>query len=368
MQGFKFYIPTEIIFGPGKIKALRTCLSPDQKKIMIITDKAIHRKTNIITQIYTILYNKQVLIFDNVEENPTYHTVEAGARFAKVNEVDLILGVGGGSSMDAAKGIALRAKNPDKIKDIVENKKPVNDVLPLICIPTSSGTGSETTPFAVFSDPIAQTKNGYEHKLIFPKTSIIDPELTYSMPKHVVVNTGLDALAHCIEAYLSTESFALNNQLALEAIKIIIDNLKAATHKNQSAMNQLSYAAMIGGIVITHAGTILPHIMGYPLTIYHGVEHGKACIVLLPAFLDYLNNNKLESEKVNTLDELFKSKGGIKEFIKSFGISTNLSDYGVKESKIKTFVDKTIVKGDVDITPGNITEDAIKDIYLKSMN
>ncbi len=367
MKNFTFHIPTKIIFGCGKIKNLNTLLDSNFKNVLIVTDQVLLEKTDTINKCSSILTNRNVIVFSEVEENPSYTTVEKGAELAKSKNIDLIIGIGGGSSMDAAKGIALMENTNVKIKEIVENNAPVHDVTPIVCIPTSSGTGSETTPFAVFTDTNEHTKNGFAHPNIFPTISLIDPELTYSMPSAIVINTGLDALAHAIEAFLSTENFELNDQLALEAIKIIIENLERASKKQAEAMNQMAYAAMLGGIVISHASTILPHIMGYPLTIYHGLPHGKACIILQPAFIHYLKKHKLETEKTDILDGLFKPKGGIERFIQNMGVSTKLSDYGIKESEFHAFAKQTIVKGDVKITPGNITEDIIISIYRDAM-
>lgn len=368
MRDFTFHIPTKIVFGTGKLQALDSLINADQQNILIVTDPVLFTKTEIIKNVTSILKSRNVFVFNEVEENPSYTTVEKGAEIARSKNIELIIGVGGGSSMDAAKGIALRTMNKATIKEIVERNAAVKEVLPILCIPTSSGTGSEATPFAVFTDTNKRTKNGFSHPKIFPFVSLIDPELTYSMPPSVVINTGLDALSHAIEAFLSTESFELNDQLALEAIKIIIENLEKATKKKPEPMNHMAYAAMLGGMVISHASTILPHIMGYPLTIYHGLPHGRACIILQPAFIDYLKKYKLETEKTDILHKLFKTKGGVEVFIQSFGVSTKLSDYGVKESELPSFAKQTIVKDDVKITPGNVTEDIILDIYRNAMN
>lgn len=367
MKSFTFHIPTKIIFGPGKIQELDSQISNEYKNILIVTDVILLTKTEIISKVKSILNKRNVFIFSEVEENPTFKTIEKGAQYAKSNNIDLILGIGGGSSMDAAKGIAIKTLNEASIKNIVEGHAEIHQVLPIICIPTSSGTGSEVTPFAVFTDSETHLKMGYSHPNIFPIISLIDPELTYSMPAVVIINTGLDALAHSIEAYLSKLSFELNDQLAIEAIRIIIENLENASKKNKEAMNKMAYAAMLGGVVISHASTILPHIMGYPLTSYHGLAHGRACIILQPAFINYLKENNLEAIKTKIIDDLFILKGGLESFIQRFNISTRLSNYGIKKSEISNFSKQTIVKGDIKITPGIITENIITDIYLKTL-
>ena len=129
----------------------------------------------------------------------------------------------------------------------------------------------------------------------------------------------------------------------------------------------MAYASMISGIAITHAGTILLHIMGYPLTVFHQVPHGKASGILLPAFMHFMKESSSVQDKVIVIEKMFEDKGGIEAFVNGIGISTKLSDYGVKKSELNLYVQKTIVKSDVKITPAEITESVILDIYKKAM-
>ncbi len=367
MQSFIFNIPTKIIFGIGSLEKLTTEIPETTQSILIVTDENLNQNTDIIRQIEALLFDFHICIFDKIAENPLIETVDEGAAFALKNEVDLIIGIGGGSSMDAAKGIALAYTNDIKFKLILDGASPKKSALPIICIPTTSGTGSEVTPFAVFTDKEDESKKGYSHPSIFPMVSIIDPELTYSMPENVRVNTGLDVLAHASEAYLSLESNVLNDQIALESIKLVIQNLPLAVKGDESAIASMAYASVLAGIAITHASTILPHIMGYPLTVYHQIPHGKASILTLPAFLKFLEDDEINIQKLKQLESIFKLAGGLKSFLSKLKISSKLTDYGILDSEIDLFVEKTICKGDIKITPGNIDKDKIRKIYLNSM-
>lgn len=367
MQKFSFHIPTKIIFGTGAISKLPLEIPDSTTSILIVTDQNLHQNTGIINQIKCLLSDHKVLVFDQIEENPTIESVDIGADFAKKHHVDLILGVGGGSSMDAAKGIALTVKNEVHFEYFLKGEVPKKLPLPIICIPTTSGTGSEVTPFAVFTDRIDESKKGYSHPSIFPLKSIIDPELTYSMPESVRINTGLDVLAHASEAYLSLESNKLNDQIALESVRLVISNLPLAVKGDQSAINLMAYASVLAGIAITHASTILPHIMGYPLTVFHQIPHGKASILTLPAFLDFLEKIDESEQKIKNLKSIFNLAGGLSGFLKTLGISSKLSDYGISESEIDLFVEKTIHKGDIKITPGNIDRQIIHKLYYNSL-
>ncbi len=366
MKDFVFNIPTRIIFGNGKIARLKEHLDPGIKRVLIVTDRNVARKSGALDKIVSQLENEKIFFFDEVEENPSLDLIKRGGERAREGGVQLVIGVGGGSPMDAAKGCAVLATNPGSMIDYMNGKPLTHEPLPVVCVPTSSGTGSEVTPYAVFTDPGNESKGGFSHPGIFPCFSIIDPELTYSMPGGVVVNTGLDALTHSLEAYLSTESYELNDVLALHSIGIVLENLEAASKKDREAMNRMAYASMLGGIVIANAGTILLHIMAYPLTVFHGVPHGRANAVLLPAFLRFMKERSVVKGKVRRLEKMFEGVGGIDCFLNSFNISTALGSYGVDKSQLELFAKKTIVKGDIGITPAEVTERDIIDIYLST--
>jgi alcohol dehydrogenase len=348
---FTFHLPTRIYFGRGEIHRLNRLIPEPIHRILIVTDPGILENTSHISQISAMLDTREVDIFYDIEENPTIMSVKKGSAFAEKSNSEFILGVGGGSTMDVAKGVANRVENP----------------IPVACIPTTSGTGSEATPYAVFTDPDQETKIGYSSESYFPLFSIVDPELTYSMPEKVILNTGLDALAHAIEAYFSMDCSELSDQLALHSIDLVIRNLQKAIQKDRYAMDKMAYAAAVSGMAIAHTSTILPHIMGYPLTVYHHVPHGRASMLLIPAYLDYLKSNGLWENKRNALSEKFKDTNGLRGFLKILEVPLNLADYGVEEQSLNHYVAQTMTKNDVQITPGSIHENSVKKIYLNSM-
>ena len=351
MNRFDFHIPVNIVYGRGEIGRLGQLIPETARNVLIVTDSGLNKSTKIIKQVEALCSPRKVLVYDDIEENPGLQSIERGGMLAREFKPGLVLGVGGGSAMDAAKGIANQGENS----------------FPIACVPTTSGTGSEVTPFAVFTDTENKTKLGFSDKNFFPSFSVIDPELTYSMPRPVIMNTGLDSLAHAIEAYLSKDSFDLSDALALRSVNLVIEHLPKAVQRKHPAMDAMAYSAMLSGMAITHASTILPHIMGYPLTVYHGVPHGRAGIILLPALLDYLAERNDCQDKLGVLDKLFHGWGGLRAFLDGLNVSTKLSDYGVKEHELETYVQKTIVKGDVAITPGNIDEGTIMELYRRSM-
>jgi len=363
MSSFNFHIPTKIIFGDGKICELKHIIRNVDKNIMIITDKAVRKHSGAVQNVETQLSGKTIIIIDEIEENPSVDQINVFSEIATKENIDLIIGIGGGSSMDAAKGIALLANNPGCIEDYLEGTTIKNEPLTNICIPTSSGTGSEVTPYAIFTNLNNKTKGAVSHPGLFPKYSIIDPELTWSMPEEVIINTGFDALTHCLEAYLSTETFELNDQLALSGINIVIENLENASKRDKPAMNNMAYASMLGGICIAHASTILLHIMAYPLTVYYGIPHGRANAILLSGFMNFMKRESYVPEKVDIIEKLFLNSGDIRKFIRNFSIPLSCSELDIDRTKFSIFAKKTISKADINITPALVTEEKIINIY-----
>lgn len=365
-MNFNFYLPTEIIFGCGKVKELNQLIDKDINSILIVTDKNVFKKSGAHDAVLNQLKGFRIEIFDEVEENPSFPTIIRGTKIAKENNAQLILGIGGGSPMDVAKGIAVFATNNGNIKDYIGGKVFSKDPLPLVCIPTTSGTGSEVTPYAIFTDMEKGKKICFSNPKIFPKFSIIDPKLTYSMPKDVTLNTGVDVLTHAIEAYLSTKAFPLNDLFAIHSIKIVLGNLKLASQKDKEAMSKLAYASVLAGITITHAGTILLHIMGYPLTVFHSIPHGRVNAILLPAFIEFMKRKSYLTQKVNTIVSMFEEFGGVKNYINGLDISTKLSSYGIRIEELEKFAIDTIIKDDIKITPAEVTKEDIIEIYYSA--
>ncbi len=363
MLNFDFRVPTEIIFGRRRIREIGSLLPLEVRRVMIVTDRNVAERTPALIAVRSGLEGREVRVFDRVEENPSLATVEAGAEEARGFGAAYVIGLGGGSPLDAAKGIALLARNEGSLLPYLQGKALAQDPLPVIAVPTTSGTGSEVTPYAVFTDPDGGNKIGYSHPGIFPRLALLDPELTYSMPPAVVLNTGLDVLAHAVEAYLATTASPLSDMAALRSIETVLAELARAVRKDPEAMDRMALAATLAGIAITHGGTILAHIMGYPLTVFHGVAHGRASAVMLVHVLKTLRLASTTPERVAAMDRLLEPHGGLEAFLESLGVSSHLADYGVREDEIPLYAQKTIVKGDVQITPMAVTVETLEAIY-----
>jgi len=367
VKSFNFRMPTKILFGRGRVQELAGQLRPAWRNILIVTDPIAGERSGALQSVLPQLAGREVGVFKAVDENPSFANIEDGRRAARSSKARLVIGIGGGSPMDAAKGMAVLAVNDGAMLDYMKGRPLDTEPLPVICIPTTSGTGSEVSPYAVFTDGENQNKGGFSHPGIFPYCSIVDPELTYSMPESLVINTGLDVLTHALESYLSMESFELNDVLALHVIETVLKNLKKAAGKDENAMDRMAYASTAAGICITHGGTILLHVMAYPLTVFHGIPHGRANALLLPRFMDFMRAKSGVKEKVGNLDRLFAPAGGVEAYVKGLGLDISLSRAGIKEENLALFAAKTIVKGDIGITPAPVTEREIIEIYRASL-
>jgi len=367
MRAFAFHMPVRALFGAGRVAELGAAIPRELRRILVVTDPGLTKHGGALKAVGRALEGRAWEAFDAVEENPTFAAAERGAARARAWGAQAVIGLGGGSPMDAAKGVALLATNEGGLAEYLSGRSYERPPLPIVCVPTTSGTGSEVTPYAVFTNVEARTKAALSHPSLFPLLSVIDPALTYSMPEALVVATGLDVLAHAVEAYLSTDAFPVNDRVALEAVETVLANLPAARRGEPHAMDAMAYASMLGGIAITHASTILPHVMGYPLTVFHGVPHGLASALLLPEFLRFLDGRSTAPEKVAQLGRMTAPHGGLESFLGGLGVSCRLRDYGVRERDIPDFVPRVMVKGDVKITPAPITEDAIAAIYRSAL-
>ena len=300
MIKFNSFMPAEIIFE-------RDCVLKSKekfggfKKIFIVSGNSSARLSGALDDILDIINDIKAdyYIFDKIQENPLLSVCYEGGRKAYEFGADLIIGIGGGSPLDASKAVAMFAANPDMNQDdlfIPAYYK--NPPLPVFAVPTTAGTGSEANPYSVITLDGKDLKMTFNYAKSYPKTAFLDPKYTSSMPYNVTVSTALDALCHCIESYLSVKSTPFSTIYASLGIKSIYHNLEKLVNlkdKNMSETDylmreELMFGALCGGIAINTTGTCFPHPLGYNLTLINGLPHGKACAVFIGEFLDMHEN------------------------------------------------------------------------------
>lgn len=291
MDKLHFILPTEVFSGRGCVakQAQRWVLG---RKAFIVTGKTSARLSGALDDVYACLDARQIsyVTYDDISANPDSAQIYAGAAVAKTRECDFIVAIGGGSVLDAAKSIAwvVAANVPEA--DFFNGVPPTDPVLPIVAIPLTCGTGSEVTQYSIITDHVTKTKKNVSSQAFFPRVALLDAHYLTSLPKDVLCDTALDALSHAIEGMYSLKADRLSCALAETAIDVLMTELVRLAHGTFVNLAQLQYGAMLAGMVIAQTGTGLVHAMGYPLTYYKGIPHGRANGVLLAGYLSFMQN------------------------------------------------------------------------------
>ncbi|MCP1123589.1 alcohol dehydrogenase [Bacillus sp. AFS018417] len=292
MQGVsEFRVPETVLYGTNALEKLGERAIQYGKKALIISD-SIMNELGYVERCKKMLASQkiEVVTFIDVNTEPTDEHVVKALSVCKKNECDLVIGLGGGSCIDVAKTVAVIATNGGNIGEYAGNQYPITKVpLSLIVIPTTAGTGSEVTSATVITNTSTDVKMMIKHPSFIPQVAIVDPLLTMSTPSHVTAATGIDALCHAIEAYISRLSQPLTDIFALSAIEKIMKYLRIAYEDGQNveAREQMMLASMEAGIAFTNASVTLVHGMSRPIGAMFHVPHGLSNAMLLPAVLEF---------------------------------------------------------------------------------
>ena len=291
LVAYQFQTPTKIISGIGSTaEIIKELNAINAKKVLLITDPGLVQ-AGVAQQVVEMLKQAavEVEIFDAVEPDPSIQVATKAAEMAKNVKANVLIALGGGSAIDTAKSAALLVTNGGYLKDYAGVNKVVKPILPLIAVPTTAGTGSEVTIFAVMSDPEKQEKFTISSALIAPAVAVLDPLLTLKLPPSVTAFTGMDALTHAIEAFTSSIAQPATDALALSAIKLILKHLPVAVGRgdNIKARDGMLQASLLAGIAFNNAFLGLAHAIASPLGGHFHVPHGLANAVMLPYVMEY---------------------------------------------------------------------------------
>src|SRR6056297_799760 len=281
---FDFVLPSKIRYGKGIVEELNGELDKiSAKKIMIVCDKGIV-KAGILEKILEhVGDDKEIVVFDGVEANPKDYNVQKGADLAAWENVDVLVAVGGGSPIDAAKGISVLARQGGAIRDYA--KKAIGeDCLPLLTIPTTAGTGSEITFSSVITDTEENFKFTIKSPAVAAKVALVDPELTYTLPKLVTASTGIDALTHAIEGYTATCTEPIAEALGLYAVEYIAKNIVRAVKdgSDEEARDGMMTGSLLAGLSFSHSDVASVHCMAEALGSIYDKPHGLCNSIILP--------------------------------------------------------------------------------------
>ena len=374
---FNYNLPVNLLFGRGRSNEIGSEVAKYGNKALIVTGRGSTKKSGLLDKTVNLLKesNVQYEIFDKVEQNPLTTTVYEGVEVIKETGCDVVLGLGGGSIMDAAKSIAFAAKNPGDISDYIFGIKQGNEALPIILVPTTCGTGSEGNCFSVLTNPETKDKKSLRTNLIIAKASIIDSDLMTTMPKSILASVGFDALAHNMEAYVSKIGQPLTDMKALYGIKLLAENLIKAYNDptDLEAWEKVTLASTLGGMVIGVAGVAAPHGLEHPASGLCDIVHGKGLAALTPIIIEESWENDIEK-----YSDISKLLGGtdakncanvIRSFLEKIDLKVTLGELGVKENDVDWMAENCmkVSKPSIANHPKEFTLEEIKDIYYKSL-
>jgi len=350
-QVYGFFMPTVNLMGIGSAKQVGVQMSLlERKKAFIVTD-AILAKVGIPDSIkkYIEEAGYEAIIWDHAQPNPTDKNVESGVEAFNENKCDIIISVGGGSPHDCAKGIRLVVDNGGRIHDFEGLDKSKKSKTPLISINTTAGTASEITRFCIITDTSRLVKMAIVDWRCTPNVSINDPELMLAMPAKLTAATGMDALTHAVEAYVSTIATPVTDSAALKAVELISLWLRKAVNNGNDieAREQMTYAQLLAGMAFNNASLGYVHAMAHQLGGFYNLPHGVCNAILLPHVCKF-NLEKCPERFADIAQALGENVAGlstarmaeraleaIKKLSKDVGIPSDLTELGVKEQDLE---------------------------------
>lgn len=360
----KFYMPTKILMGDNCIENHKDSLKLGTKAL-IVTGKHSARINGALADVTAALEDngQEYVIYDKVMSNPTIDCVYEGANAARESGSDFVIAIGGGSPMDAAKAIAvLAAQNIDR--DALFSGEYQEKVLPMAFIPTTAGTGSEVTQYSILTNDAAQTKTVLSAPFMFPDVALLDGKYTMKLSKVNTINTVVDAMTHLIESYLSIRADAISSSLALEGMRCLAPLIEKLLFSELTLAdrNALLYASTLGGAVIAQTGTNVVHSMGYPLTYFRHIDHGRANGLLMAEFLKHAAADapKRTAELVEALG--FASVGHLSYMLRELMGDKEV----VSAQEVEKFTDKAMQAKNIGTCVVNLSREQIEALYAQT--
>jgi alcohol dehydrogenase class IV len=377
-----FLSPNKILLGVGATGQVgKETKFLGAKKVLIVTDKGV-LKARLLESIKESLQSEgiDICVFDGVEAEPPARVVNQSAQIAQSEACDVVIGVGGGSSLDVAKGAAIMATNKGEILDYVGINLFPKRGLPTILIPTTAGTGSEVSRALIITDERDMTKRGVLSDFILSNVAVVDPLLTVSLPQVITAETGIDALSHAIEAYVSVNATPFSDILAIEAIQLVAGNLLTSYSKggDVAARFNMMLASTLAGMAFTSGGLGAVHGLAYVIGTEYHLPHGRSIAIMLPHVMDYNKIGNLSKyariaqamgeniQPLSTYEAAEKSVDALRRLLESVNISVRLSDYGSSEADIPRLAEIGMKQTRLFVpNPRDLVEEDLKNIFLK---
>lgn len=381
----KFMLNETSYFGKGAREELPGEINKRNfKKVFLVSDKSLV-EAGVTAKIEEVLKNANIEydLYDEIKPNPTIKNVTDGVKACKKSKADVIVAVGGGSSIDTSKGISIVMTNPDRadIKSLNGVSNTINRGMPIIAVPTTAGTAAEVTINYVITDEEAEIKMVCVDPNDIPIVSIVDSELMASMPKGLAAATGMDALTHAVEGYITKAHNEMSDMFHMKAIKMIFKYLaKAVNDKDEEAIEMMGMAQYIAGMGFSNVGLGIVHSMAHQLGAVYDTPHGIANAMLLPTVMRFngevcadrfrdilVEIGRPDAKDLNNQDVINTFVWMISELSKEVGITTTIKDYGAKEEDLSMLADKAMMDPCKPGNPRDVTKEDFIELYKKSM-
>ena len=383
----KFVLNETSYFGKGAREELAGELQKrGVKKVFLVSDKALV-EAGVTKKVEDVLNKAGVDydLYDEIKPNPTIKNVTDGVAACKKSKADLIVAVGGGSSIDTAKGISIVMTNPDRadIKSLNGLSNTANKGMPIIALPTTAGTAAEVTINYVITDEDAEIKMVCVDPNDIPAVAIVDSDLMASMPKSLAAATGMDALTHAVEGYITKAHNEMSDMFHMKAIKMIFKYLPAAVNdKDPEAIEMMGMAQYIAGMGFSNVGLGIVHSMAHQLGAVYDTPHGIANAMLLPTVMRFngedpataqrfreilVNIGRPDAEHLNDQDVINTFVWMISELSKAVGITTTIKDYGAKEEDFEMLAEKAMNDPCKPGNPREVTKEDFINLYRQAM-
>lgn len=336
-QKFSYHMPTKIVFGANELDNISKYING--RKTILITSAGFIKR-GLVDKIKS-LTDTIVAVYTDVKSHPEFKDLEKTYEEIHKNEFELILAIGGGSVLDASKFFSVynNSIQANFVTDMIKGKIPKENynLVPIISVPTTAGTGSEITPWATIWDMDEKKKYSLHLPDLFSEVAIYDPDLTLSVPKDITIQTGLDTLSHALESIWNKNANEITLNYAIKSSKIILEYLPLLANdlENLKYRTQILKACMYAGLAFSNTQTALAHAMSYYITAHKGIDHGIACSFTLPMLVDNV------IDKYNFIDDALKeifgslSSDKLRELLKALDISTEFKDYEINEDELK---------------------------------
>lgn len=385
---FTYYIPTKILFGAGQLNHLHEQTLPGKKALVVISSGKSTRANGYLDRTLHQLEMAGVssVVFDKILPNPIKTHVMEGAELAKKEGCDFVVGLGGGSSIDSAKAIAVMATNPGDYWDYISGGSGkdlplVNDPLPTVAITTTAGTGTESDPWTVTTKEETNEKIGYGGEKSFPVLSIVDPELMTTVPPMLTAYQGFDALFHSTEGYLNNTAYSMSDLYSLKAIELIAENLPTAVKdgSNIDARARVALGNTLSGFVESTSGCTSEHSIEHAMSAhYPNLTHGAGLIMISLAYYTHFAKKHSCDERMITMAKAMGKKDAndpmdfvtaLAELQAACGVDNlKMSEWGIEKDKLETIVDCAFdtMGGLFKVDPAPLTRDDVLEIITSS--